>query len=190
MVEQYQALVERVLGVHFTEDERPPRLVTPKINLQKAKEVIRSIKEVEEVKHVILAHLEAKVETREWGMENLIQLIEQLPNMAIVATASPHYWATHRRSLPTSPRIRRVDTGSILDAIGLLDSVDLLLSPDTSMVHFAAALRKPIVAFYPYKDEWLPYRANSIVLYPVRSEPISTIGVAEVRDAIFALLSD
>jgi ADP-heptose:LPS heptosyltransferase len=139
---------------------------------------------------VILAHLEAKVEPREWGIANLERLQAELPDTLLLVTASPQYWSANPLDVKHSSSIQRVDTKSILEAAALVAAVDLLLSPDTSIVHFAAALGTPIVAFHPFEDEWLPYRAKSVVLFPKRREPISTIGVAEVRDAIKSLLRD
>jgi ADP-heptose:LPS heptosyltransferase len=188
MVEQYQALIERVFGLRYTDDERTPRMSLANDLRESAKRLVTKVRQETAAKYVLLVHLEAKVEPREWGIQNVERLHNTLPDCALLLTASPIYWEKYGATFRPSERMRRIDTEGIIDAAALVAEVDLLLSPDTSIVHFAAAEGTPIVAFYPYRDEWLPYRATTVILTPQHAEPISTISVAEVRNAIYQLL--
>lgn len=188
MVEQYEALVERVFQVHYEEGERAPRITLPGATLVWGREQVSHVRQKIGATHVFLAHLEAKVEDREWGLENVERLLAEFPHSEIIVTASPLYWEKYSTSRPVSDRISRIQTHSVLEAAALVAAVDLVISPDTALVHFAAALGTPVVAFYPSLDEWLPYHARSVVLIPKRWEPISSIGVADVKYAILNLL--
>lgn len=59
-------------------------------------------------------------------------------------------------------------TSTIFDNISLIQAADLVISPDTSIIHIAAGLNKPIIAFYSHNQEnfthWHPNSQNSVHL--------------------------
>lgn len=182
MAEQYQALIESVFALRFEDAERAPRLVLPEEAMSAAREHMAALRSTGSM--TIVLHLEAKVPTREWGIPNALKLAQEVPNATFLFSGSPEFWQAHRLPDSMSSNVRKLDTGSILELAAVVANVDMLVSPDTSIVHFAAALGTRIIAFYPSRDEWLPYRSDATILTPVRREPISTIRVADVRNAI------
>lgn len=47
-----------------------------------------------------------------------------------------------------SPQISYYNSASIMDVVPLIEASDLVISPDTSIVHLVAAFQKPLVALY------------------------------------------
>jgi ADP-heptose:LPS heptosyltransferase len=66
-------------------------------------------------------------------------------------------------------------TSSVLDAASFIKSMDLLITPDTSLVHFACAYKVPLIAVYPKErflfKQWQPISSNkSLVLFSKHSK--------------------
>jgi ADP-heptose:LPS heptosyltransferase len=61
----------------------------------------------------------------------------------------------------------------------LVEGTLAVISPDTSIIHFASAMRTPILGIYTHsqgtKREWLPYRVRHELLIAPPGEPVSSI---------------
>jgi ADP-heptose:LPS heptosyltransferase len=73
-------------------------------------------------------------------------------------------------------------TSSVLDAASFIKSMDLLITPDTSLVHFACAYSVPLVAVYPKEKflfkQWQPISSKkSLVIFS--KDPKSLAGYSE-----------
>lgn len=54
-----------------------------------------------------------------------------------------------QESLMASPRVSRLEpTTSVMDAVAVIEQLSILITPDTSLVHFACAKKIPLVAIY------------------------------------------
>ena len=84
-------------------------------------------------------------------------------------------------------------TSSILDAAALVDSIDLLLTPDTSLVHIACAFEKPLLAIYRKDqaafDAWHPKSKDSHVVFSKESNSLKSLDVDEIISKCFELIS-
>ena len=73
-------------------------------------------------------------------------------------------------------------TLSVLDAASFIKSMDLLITPDTSLVHFACAYKVPLIAVYPKEKflyaQWQPIPSNKS-LVSFSSHPKSLEGYSE-----------
>ena len=87
---------------------------------------------------------------------------------------------------------------TLLSAIALISHIDMIISPDTSIVHIAATYNKPLVALYGNdlhgkyvnSDVWGPGYANAIQLRTVNKyHEVSSIPVSEIIAAIHKLSS-
>ena len=85
---------------------------------------------------------------------------------------------------------------TILSAIALISHIDMIVSPDTSIVHIAATYNKPLIALYGNdlhgkfvnSDVWGPGYANAIQLRTVnKHQAVSSIPVTEIVEAIHKL---
>ena len=98
-----------------------------------------------------------------WGRENFVAAIRSIqardPRFSVTVSA--------RRSIRRDRRDRDGDRSSEVRPVrsfhefaGVINAFDLLLTPDTSVVHLAAAWRIPLVGLYradPRTTPWVPY---------------------------------
>ncbi|RKS87706.1 ADP-heptose:LPS heptosyltransferase [Orbus hercynius] len=77
-------------------------------------------------------------------------------------------------------------TQTIFDSIELIKHASMVISPDTSIIHAASALNRPIIAFYmssnpqnPYR-KWLPMNAQNAMIYYYENN-INEIDIATVK---------
>ena len=84
-------------------------------------------------------------------------------------------------------------TVSILDVAALVDSVDLLITPDTSLVHIACALEKPLLAIYRNDmvafDAWHPKSINNHVVFSEESNSLKSLNINEIISKCSELIS-
>ena len=87
-------------------------------------------------------------------------------------------------------RFRYFPTYNIHSMSALIRDSQLIITPDTSIVHLASAESKPVVAFYLAASEWLPYKINSYVILPKKGESIKTIPFDVVKEGVITMLSN
>ena len=75
-------------------------------------------------------------------------------------------------------------TESILDVAAIVDSVDLVITPDTSIVHIACAFNKPLIAIYKKDMEgfeaWKPKSKCNHVVFSEDFESLNYIDIDSV----------
>ncbi len=133
---------------------------------------------------------------RYWGVENFVACLRWMGDFdgrftifvggapAYAADAAAIAAAAGAEVLPPAP--------SFHDYAALLREFDLLLTPDTSVIHLGAAWKIPTVGLYhqpegaplPWYSYRSPYRA---VLHP---DGVERIAVADVQDAIASLVAE
>lgn len=83
-------------------------------------------------------------------------------------------------------------TESILDVAALIDVVDLVISPDTSIVHIACALQKPLVSIYTANinnfNKWYPISKSNEVVFSKDNDSLKEINIKKIIDSSFNLL--
>lgn len=129
---------------------------------------------------------------RYWGRDNfsalLRQLAAELPQLEPVIFGAPAD-ADEVATLATDLGARAVPaTGSFHAFAAALHRCDMILTPDTSVVHLAAAWKTPTVALYhagPSQGLWLPYRTPHRALRDARD--LRLIPRAEVAAAVTSL---
>ncbi len=193
MVEQYQNLVESTFDIKFTEAERKPEFIVTPEALRATRARVDEVLAPSGYKRYAVVHLEAKSSFREWGIDNLIELAQYLaqeyPDLLLLTTASEEYFAHFQLADRLAPNVQVFKTSSIHELAALLARAEVVISPDTAVVHLAAAMEKKMVAFYPHRDEWLPYTPKAVVLFPEVREPIESIRVDTVLEKIRPMLS-
>ena len=85
-------------------------------------------------------------------------------------------------------------TNSILDVAALVNLLDLLITPDTSLVHIACAFNKPLLAIY--RDDkvafeaWHPKSSNHHVVFSNDINSLNSIDTGQVISKSFDLISE
>ena len=101
------------------------------------------------------------------------------PNCTIFLITSPNNYSANidiKNNLYDRTMVEIVPpTLSVLDAASFVKSMDLLISPDTSLVHFACAYKVPLVAVYTKEKflfkQWQPISSNKfLVLFSKHSK--------------------
>jgi ADP-heptose:LPS heptosyltransferase len=83
-------------------------------------------------------------------------------------------------------------SSTINDMIALMPLVNLVVTPDTAVVHIASAFNVPQIALFP-SVEWnlnkfLPLSSLSVVVQPEKGEPVCTIPAEKVLGEIKKML--
>jgi len=137
---------------------------------------------------------------RMWSHERNAQFLtllrEQFPTAHVVLMA-------HGKQLPMAEQLVKEFLGytellpafnDVLDSIAAMRGADLVITPDTSIVHGAAALGIPVVAIYSHKtsflNQWMPHGVPFRAVITDGAVDVDTIEPSRVVDAVVELLSD
>jgi ADP-heptose:LPS heptosyltransferase len=132
---------------------------------------------------------------KQWGSANYIAVVRHLmrndPRFAISICGAPGD-ATEVRQVAFATEAQAVPpTSSLKEFAAIVHEFDLLLTPDTAVVHLAAAWKIPTVALYhsdPTIAPWLPYNTpHRAVAHP---GGISVIPVDRVIAALEELINE
>ena len=118
----------------------------------------------------------------------MVSLRDAAPAMMVVSAPSDLSMAA-RLSAATGVRVAR--TPRMRDALALVATADLVVTPDTSITHAASALNKPALVMLPRGRDrhWGPYRtAGRAITSPGRW--LETLPVAPVYAALDEMLRD
>jgi ADP-heptose:LPS heptosyltransferase len=200
MSELYVKMVEQVFGIHFSDNEYLYHLNIPKENQAQVDEFLRqkslsrwnkgqfeynyvvfNISSVDEVRSLssgqalkILSHLciEKKIRTilisAPSGNEQKTELITKLRSDLCF-------------SYPD------IGSAPLLAVADLIDSAAFVITPDTSIVHFASAMQTPVIAIYtPLKfvAEWYPFQVKNIMVSADELMPVSGIPPERINKAV------
>jgi ADP-heptose:LPS heptosyltransferase len=130
---------------------------------------------------------------RYWGNDNFIACIRWVrdfdPRFAIGVGGAPDYRADVEAIAVATGVASLPPLGSFHEFAAVLREFDVLLTPDTSVVHLAAAWKTPMVGLFRQSDAvmpWYPYR--SPYRAAVHAGGVPSIPVAEVQEALRSLV--
>lgn len=130
---------------------------------------------------------------REWGYDRSLELTHELErrieDLVVLWTSAPNRSSLSQRFLTEHGEIGRyLATPSVRHLAAAIHDSCLVISPDTSVIHFAVALQKPIVGLYFERSEFSPYSDNSVVLVPPKGGMVADIPLSDALQASLALL--
>ena len=73
----------------------------------------------------------------------------------------------------------------LMTIAGLIRSAKCVVTPDTSIVHIASAVKTPVIAFYTplqVTNEWMPFGIKNSVVLADGGKPVSTIPLETLRE--------
>ena len=76
---------------------------------------------------------------------------------------------------------------SLLELAALIEGAVAVITPDTSIIHFASATKTPVIGFYTRKQdmhEWLPHHVKHRLVISSENEPTSAIPIPKMINAI------
>ncbi len=103
-----------------------------------------------------------------WGVQNFIALINKIKTnftLEILIFSTKDYLAEIRQIQSETNTSIANFTKDFDEFASLVASCDLLITPDTSVVHLASCFKIPVIVFFHFIDEkfgmpWLPYKTN------------------------------
>ena len=150
----------------------------------------------------IYFNTQARMPFREWGVENTAEFsrrfAECYPDAAIIFTASPIRQNEVMKEIDSHNFRRSIffnTSYDLLEIAALAEASRLVITPDTSVIHFGTAAKKPTLVLWSNRDhlpmDWIPLRVPSRNLAPsVKGDPVSSISVDEVWRAATELLEN
>lgn len=123
-------------------------------------------------------------------------LCTRIPGTSVLVIGHGDRQAMAERLAARTPGRTRAYPGSadLLDLAAVLETCDLVITPDTSVVHVAAAMSRPVVVMYSLKasfiQEWLPFGVPYRCIMTEGRVDLETIDPAVVVDAAVGLLND
>lgn len=195
MVLQLQYMFEQLFGEKLADEERMPSIFIPEEIAVKVNDELQKRYSETETSHLIIINTESATEFREWGNANCIELAKQLtslyPSAYVALLSSPHRSERLLQTLEAEHLPKTISffpTVSILEAAALTGASSLVVSPDTSIIHVANAVHKPVIGLYVLKNEWTPYNVPAYAVYTKKGQPVSSISVDTVLQAAQDLL--
>lgn len=133
-------------------------------------------------------------EQRYWGRAAWTEFIREVQHrfddMEIVLFAQPHY-AAEQEAIVGATGVRAAPiVPSFHDFVALLHECNMIVTPDTSVAHLAAAFRTPAVVLFLYAAHavsWGPYRSPHVVVAAGQSS-LASISVEKVLAAVEQLM--
>lgn len=133
-------------------------------------------------------------EERYWGRTAWIECIREVQrrfdDMEIVVFAAPHH-AAEQAAITGAAGVRAIPiVPAFHDFAALLHECSILITPDTSVVHLAAAFHIPAVVLFPHADNavsWGPYHSPHIVVAAGQAS-LASISVDDVLAAVEQLV--
>ncbi len=129
-----------------------------------------------------------------WGRERLIELVTQLQGIEIIGFATADFQSELQEITKQASAMRAAPlAGSLSEFAAMLHECDVLFTPDTSVVHLAAAWKKPCVVLYANITDdlmlWTPYKSPHRAL-TTRESVLPAIGSREVVQALQELIEE
>lgn len=189
-VERIFTLVADLCGHIFLESDL--ELYFPRVELSwhKALEHLHAIG-IEPYCYILL-NLSAYQRHNQWGkhqIDQILSLIRQHDSLPILACGIHADIQSYRPILQKHSIRIYPATNDLHQIAAIVAHSRCVVTPDTGIVHLAAAFKIPLVALYSANDHneylWSPYRHPEVsVLLSKRGFPLSTISADAVVDAI------
>jgi ADP-heptose:LPS heptosyltransferase len=83
-------------------------------------------------------------------------------------------------------------TASLLEIAAIIKGAAAVITPDTSIIHFASAAQTPIIGFYTSMQdvhEWLPYKVKYRIVMSENRKPTSEIPIRDMMKALQEFIS-
>lgn len=169
---------------------RRPHLVTTPAERLGA----RSVWNVESRALRILVNLSTNGPERRWDPTRFAGTIAHLrrrrpgASIVIVALERDRLLAEFVASAAGEPGVH---LPTLRGLIALVESADLIVSPDTSVCHMASAFRRPLVSLHNAgKEQWGPYETPGVRVIAPEVDTLDGIAVRDVTAAIDRVLNE
>ncbi len=195
MVQQNLVALKNAIDLPIDIEKESPSLPKfPEISKGFNEELDRTLRESGKSDYLII-NTDASQLYKEWGVEHSIALARRVvsayPKRHVFLSSAPTR-AEHIRNLlrSTEKGISYLETPSILHLAVAVRRAVVVVSPDTSVIHFATSQDVPVVGLYLEPNEFLPYKSSSRVLFAPDGKMADGIPLDDVFHALEDLLAE
>jgi heptosyltransferase III len=196
------SLKNYVKGTHTVDINLSPVVYFDKdIDVEEFKPIINIPLEVKEKyknifsgtgKKKILINLSAGAENRYWKTEKWLELMHSIDtenDIFMISDFKDRHLAEKIEKNYESGNLKYIHAASIFEVAEAVRECDIIVSPDTSIVHLASCFNKPIVAMF-HNVEWVikRYAPLSDVHKVILSKEKNTISDISVSDVVMKLM--
>ena len=143
---------------------------------------------------IVGVNISAGNDARFWGIDNyrnlLGLLMQHRPNVQVLVLSKPSDRSRAKEIIAEHSKVMMAPETSFDEFAAFISRVQLLLTPDTSAVHIAAAFGIPSVILYVQSDSnlriWEPFNTDCEAII-AKVDDLSTITVQDVFDAFIRL---
>lgn len=163
------------------------------------KEYVNSLRNSSEIK-IVGYNLSAGSPTRIWAKEKSVNLIKQIQDRfpesktVLITTPKERQRAEELQSLVEHPVEIVPDNLSLTSVSAVIKYLDILISPDTSLVHIARAFQVPVVGLYSRFMKnfmlWRPYGQDNGAVVSGNDDNIFDITVEQVIKTFSGLMNE
>lgn len=181
-------------GIEITDEEWKGKLYPAEASLERIDKALDEILSADRTSRIVHINLSAQMAAREFGIERSVELARLIlaanPDCSVVMTSIRLHRDQALRVLADAAisRAHIVATDTIDDVIAIVRHASLVITPDTSVMHIAAAEAKPIIGFYTIRNEWVPVGVPAVLFVVHKGNQVSTIPIEEVATAASELL--
>jgi len=144
----------------------------------------------------ILINLSAGAENRYWKTENWLELmhsIDEVNDIFMISDFKDRHLAEKIEKNYKSGNLLYLHASNIFEVAEIVRSSDVIVTPDTSIVHLASCFNKPIAAMF-HNVEWVlkryaPLSDTSRVIISKDKDSISDVKVSDVVSALKEILN-
>lgn len=146
-----------------------------------------------EKKKYIVVNVSASYEVKRISVSQARSIIDQVPKNSIaILIGSPDDWHIVNEILKTADPTRCISypekgSATLLEIAHIIEGAMFVITPDTSIIHFASAVQSPVIGLYTslmFSNEWLPYAVANKILHAPDGQPVSSISQEQIREAI------
>ena len=160
--------------------ERRPSFRIPEEARRRMEEALRAINSP-----FLLINVSTGSPTRRWPDEKWIALLREVdPDYPIVIIGLPEEKESIERIAATCSHAFFQPTENLMEVAALVDMARALITCDTSIVHIAGVLNKPLLALYfnapEMMEKFAPLSDVQKIIVQPNQQPVAEIGVDEV----------
>jgi ADP-heptose:LPS heptosyltransferase len=207
MVHTLAFMVEKVFGIKNSLNDFDFEITLDSASLQKITDfserhylALRGEGNSHNIPYIVF-NLSATDAARRISVTQAIALIQHLKDdsrFKLILSASPtdnEMQALCKRLTATGKCLSFPDEGSasLLELAALIQYAAAVVTPDTSIIHFASAMKTPVLGFFTPRqgmNEWLPYNVPHKLVTAEEGKDVSTIPISQMKDAADEFLDD
>ena len=149
-----------------------PRLFPTALHVQRIASALRQRFQPEGVTHLLAVHMAATSPDRIWPAASwqalLTTVLNEVPSLGIVALGSDNDFSLDKLGIHSPRTWCLVGKLDLLHTAAALAQCDLLVGPDSGLLHVAAAMQTPYIGLFGMADPAtrLPLTGNNRALWP------------------------